>query len=521
MMSSCFEKFFAICAKFRKGKFNMEFNLNNINRYYSPALLAGILLTGGLARVFIFFQNRSFFLDEANLARNVVEKKPWDFFGTLDYEQYAPPLFLCIQKFNVWWLGASEYGVRFFPLLCGLFSLWLFYKLALRFIKPGIGLLFIFFIFSFSEYYLHFGTEGKQYASDVMFTLLLLNLALTQQLPWGRKAFFKWTLIGMITIWFSMPSVFVLAGVGIYFIIESYPEWKKGALFSILGMVVLWLASFALYYFAILQTDVESDYLQNYHSIYFLPVFPRCMADFQQYGTILHSILGTVVGHTVLALLTGLAGLIVGLFFLIRQDWKKAVLLLIPVAAVFLASMFHQYSLIPRLTLFFIPVLLLVIGFGIQKLFDINPNWVKIVVVVFTLITLSIHDGAKYLWTRYEIEEIRQVLEVVEKQHLYNDLLYINHSAKPAFTFYTQWHKNKANYHFDHYVEGDWRLNPAPEIFLVNEQPANRIWVIYSHQISESARVEKDKEMGVLLKSFEVVRAINFKGASAVLMERK
>ena len=163
----------------------------------------------------------------------------------------------------------------------------------------------------------------------------------------------------------------------------------------------------------------------------------------------------------------------------------------------------------------------MVIGMGIQKLFDINLIWVKTVVVIFTIITLSIHDGAKYLWTRYEIEEIRQVLDVVEKQHLPNDLLYINHSAKPAFTFYTLLHKNKTKYHFDHYVEGDWRLNPAPEIFHINEQPANRIWVIYSHLISESARVEKDKEMGVLLKSFEVVKAINFKGASAVLMERK
>ncbi|KAA3621749.1 MAG: hypothetical protein DWQ02_27180 [Bacteroidetes bacterium] len=483
-------------------------------------LSLAILITGGITRLVIFLQNRSLFLDEANLARNVVEKSPEAFFKALDYEQYAPPLFLLIQKFNVWWLGASEYAVRFFPLVAGLISLFLLYKIALKFIKPGPGLVFILFVFSFSEYFLHFGTEGKQYSSDVMFALLLIHEALKDHARFTATTFLKWTILGIVVIWFSMPSVFILAGVGIYLFAIQFLKKEKKNLMAIGTMIVLWLVSFIQYYFKILSADLNSDYLQNFHAPYFLPLIPTSGGDLSRIMEILGSVLSTSVGHTAIALITGLVSTIVGAWVVYKNDRKKWLLLLIPVFAVFGASAFRQYSLIPRLTLFFIPVVILLAGIGIQRLFDVKKIWLTLVFSILILGTLAIHDGVKYLWKPYQIEEIRLVLDQVSLEAEKDDLLYINHSAKPAFSFYSGLHKNKSKYKFDNVVFGDWRLNPETNQLRIGDQPADRVWVIYSHLISEQASIEQEKEMSVLLEGFKVVKKISFTGAQAILLER-
>jgi 4-amino-4-deoxy-L-arabinose transferase-like glycosyltransferase len=426
-----------------------------------------ILIAGAITRVAIFFQNRSFFLDEANLARNVVEKSLSGFFKPLDYEQYAPPFFMVVQKINTWWLGANEYALRLFPLLAGIFSLYLLFLIAKKLIRPGFAMLFVFFIFAFSEYYLHYGTEGKQYAVDVMVTLLLLNEALKKNDGLGSSNYWKWTIGGILVIWVSMPSVFMLAGVGIYFLVQQWKGKLNRSIWSIAAMIMMWLVSFTVYYFWILRTDVESDYLQNYHEPYFLPLFPTSAEDFHQIGDIFQSVLSTTFGHTVIALLTGLTGLLTGLWTMYKSDKTRLILMLVPVLAVMGAAAFRQYSLIPRLTLFFIPILLLLTGVGFQWIFDLKKRWLGLLVFILMIGTLAVHDGIKYLWKSYEIEEIRLVLDVIAEECAADDLLYVTHSAKPAFFFYIGLHENRDNYQFSHYITGDWRLNPNPDNFLV------------------------------------------------------
>jgi hypothetical protein len=160
-------------------------------------------------------------------------------------------------------------------------------------------------------------------------------------------------------------------------------------------------------------------------------------------------------------------------------------------------------------------------GIGLQWVFDLKKNWLSVMVSLLMIGTLAVNDGIKYLWTPYEIEEIRKVLDTVEDQQEPGDLLYVTHSAKPAFLFYTQLYDHRDKYHFSHYITGDWRLNPDPDNFVVNNETANRIWVIYSHLISDQARREREKEMGVFLKTFKAIKTINFTGAQAVLLKRE
>src|SRR6266446_4256159 len=90
-----------------------------IGRLFIPA----VIVAGAAARVMVWWQNRSLLIDEANLARNICEKRWAEFFRSLDYDQYAPPLFCLICKWVTKVLGNTELALRAFPLLCGLCSL--------------------------------------------------------------------------------------------------------------------------------------------------------------------------------------------------------------------------------------------------------------------------------------------------------------------------------------------------------------------------------------------------------------
>lgn len=479
-----------------------------------------LLVIGGMTRIFIYFQNRSLFLDEANLARNVVEKDPIDFFSWLDYEQYAPPFFLLVQKLSTTLLGATEYAVRLFPLIAALISLYLFYKLAIRVLCMGPGLIFIVFIFCFGEYFLHFGTEGKQYASDIMMALLFLVLALKTPEGVTWRSFLYWTLGGMLAIWFSMSIVFILAGVGIYFFVRLFPDVNRDELYRLLGAILLWIASFAVYYFTILKSDVDSKYLQDFHDPYFLPLFPTSFSELGQAFSLILSIVKTGVGHTFIAALFGTVTFITGVIKLFRENRNKSILLLTPVLTTLFAAALHQYSLIPRLTLFFIPIVLIIIGVGINWMFRSWNNWGKSIVLILMISIMPLHDGIKYLWQPYQIEEIRLVLTEVKKEMKAEDVLYINHQAYPAYNFYTEHYKNRSEFQFSRAFKGDWKLNPDLSSLKSEEKAINRIWLVYSHLISEAALRDKNKEMEVFLKHYESVREINFKGASAVLLKK-
>ena len=138
-------------------------------------LLRLVLAAGAFLRIVVWFQNRSLFIDEANLARNFCEKSYAELFQPLAYEQFAPPFFSVIQKLSLRLFGQYELALRLFPLLCGLAAIWLFYQIVRRLIGNPWVQLAVVWIFCFSDFFMRYATEGKQYSSDLAVALLLVN----------------------------------------------------------------------------------------------------------------------------------------------------------------------------------------------------------------------------------------------------------------------------------------------------------------------------------------------------------
>ena len=96
-------------------------------------LAAGIvffLALGCLLRIVRYAQNLPLWSDECFLAVNFIRRGYADLLQPLDNGQIAPLLFLWAQRLVVDLVGFSECGLRLFALLCGLASVFLFWRFA-------------------------------------------------------------------------------------------------------------------------------------------------------------------------------------------------------------------------------------------------------------------------------------------------------------------------------------------------------------------------------------------------------
>ncbi len=476
------------------------------------AFVYAILVLGIALRLSVFFQDRSLFLDEANLARNIVEKTHLDFFKPLDYQQYAPPIFMNIEKGAVQLLGATELAMRLPVLLASLAMLLFFVLLGRQLFTNPIPYLFGFSLLCVNIFFIRYGTEIKQYTMDGLVTLALLYAHLrTFSLSENRSLW--WWLLAAVAIWVSMPAVFVLATIGLQHLVKAWRDKSWQQLYAWVLISTFWLLHFGLYYGLILRQDLSKGALMDYHTQYFFPLIPTSVETLNRFFVLWWLFFRTAVGYTVLAQITGIGLFLTGLVWLYAKYRDWLFLLGFPVFLCLLASNLGFYSLIPRLTLFFLPLLLLIISFGFEYWWQRNNRIIQVVLVILCLITVAQQKGLSFLTNRFEIEEIRLVLQEVKADFQENDLLLVSHEAYPAFTFYHQHHAEKEAFDFPNIDRIQWNDHLDAK---TNQQIAEYqgIWVVYSHVVSEQHQQQIEQEIAQI-KAVQVQRQISRKGAHA------
>jgi len=473
------------------------------------------LLAGAALRIAVYIQNRSLFLDEANLARNIAERTGRELFLPLDYEQFAPPLFTWLAKVSTLVFGNTEWGLRLVPLLAGLASLYLFYRIALALIPAFPAQWLAVWVFAFNGQLLHYATECKQYSTDVFAALLFIYMALLQGKKdrFGWKQALAWALGGAVMIWFSMPLVFILCGVGIYLLVHYR---KNKTAFRGIGIAVLaWLFSFCLFFLLLLKPDADSGYLQQAHGEYFLPLIPSSGEEWEQLGRLLLSLVKDFSGKTTVAQIVGVIGLLGfwGIGFL--GNWgsgelgKWVVLLALPVFTCLLASGMHYYSLMSRLVLFLVPVLLLTSAAGWGYFWERSNRWLKVVIALALVAMGSVHESYRFFVKPFEISEIRPALEFVEKAQQPGDRLFLYKWSAPPFDFYTRLHERPLKF---------YDQKPFSDIQPVE---GDRVWLIYNHLLSKETNGEMEADLARFRETGTVQEAFRSQGAAVWLWSVK
>ncbi len=147
--------------------------------YLDPRRLAiGIaffLILGCLLRIVRYAQNLPLWSDECFLAVNFIRRGYADLLRPLDNGQIAPLLFLWAERLVIDLVGFSESGLRLFALLCGLASVFFFWRFAVDVLgSRSLSALLAVGIFTVSVHPIRHAAEAKPYASDLLMALALL-----------------------------------------------------------------------------------------------------------------------------------------------------------------------------------------------------------------------------------------------------------------------------------------------------------------------------------------------------------
>ena len=296
--------------------------------------LVGVAVLGVVARTVVLFFNRSVFLDEANLAAVILTGTPSEFFAPLPFEQYAPPIFLLLVKGATILGQGSEMVLRFWPWLAGVTGIWLCFRLAQHWFPTFWPRYLVVGGFALAPMLLRYSTEVKQYSTDVWTVLLVLTLHSRRSAEaWQIRDWVLWAVLGVLLPWFSMPSVFLLAGMGG---LELFRLYRKQAWSRMIGLILLgggWLGSFYLYYTAVLRENVGEELLQRFHAPYFFS-----FTDPGKSLGLLTDLLAMAYGHTALSLILGLGLLVFGIWWGLARQPNRMILLVVPVLLAVLTS---------------------------------------------------------------------------------------------------------------------------------------------------------------------------------------
>ena len=453
-------------------------------------LVVALVVVGAALRLWQYFANSSLWIDEAALARNIIERPLRDLFGSLHYAQVAPPGFLAIEKGVVKILGISEYALRLFPLISGILGLILFWGVARRILERWAAV-FALALFALGIPFIYSTSQVKQYASDTSAALLLLLIAVdTHTRGITRARAFVLASAGAIVVWISHTAILILAGIAAAL---GVIYWKREAAQRRLVLICLFVWAFSLASAALHAisnvSDMDREYFQAFWRAGFMPFPPRRIRDLLWIPQQLVWVFGafaTGLGH----IHGGLnyrwsplftAMLFYGLWSLSRVRRDAGLFVGLPILCVLGASAAGFYPFTARLQAFLIPFFLVCVAAGADRLLANLPRRFAFLnpVVLALLGGPPIYAIATAL-PPSRIQHLRPALEHLARHHRDGDVVYVYSGAALSFRYYAQRLKLSQNDVF----YGRCSI-PQPREYLkqLDQLRGNpRAWIVMTHE---------------------------------------
>ncbi len=409
--------------------------------YWSPWLVWLLVVFGVGLRLSQYLQNRSLWLDEARIALYISTRS---FAGLLEplegipgtRVQSAPLGFLVLEKLAVLALGSSEQALRLLPLVCGIVSLPLFVVVARRFLAPGAVPVAV-LLFAVSNHLVLYASEVKQYAGDVLATLLVLAAVPgVARTTLTRPRAFALVALGGGLVFFSVPVVFVLAGCGLAAAHAAWRRRDRTSLLRLTGVGAAWGVAFGAAYGLTMHHAAGSAMLRRYWAHAFVPLPPTSLADIGRVCEAIAEVFDNPVGFV--PPLVGAGLFAIGLASLVRTRSSQAASLALPLGLALVASGLHAYPFEGRLLLFCVPLILLVIAAGVERVYAgvaVVSTPLAAVVGVLLLFAVTMRAIAAS-GTPMRPEETRPLLEYVRARWQPDDVLIVPPQGRAGVQYY-------------------------------------------------------------------------------------
>ncbi len=447
---------------------------------YWPRQLTGRLLAllGVLLGLAVLFRLsdlgvRNLWTDEAWVALAALKSTPA---AALAAGQSTPPLYLLTLWALAQVFGGSEVVLRSLSFILGMGTVFLFWLLARKLVRPGAALVGLAAV-ACSPVMVYFSKELKQYSGDAFFAVLMVLLAERWRSQEGAGGWLALAGCGVLGLGFSHTLIFILPVVGavLWLHLPRARPWRL----PLLGL--LWALSFAAYYLMFYRHQVDPT-LVAYWSKDF-PDFSGVVPFLIWLGAALGRYLSYFLGHW--GPVWGLPALLFALIILGRQGPRRLPLYLGgPLLLALAASALHRYPFMAhhggsRLMLFSAPMLYLVVAVGMTAV------WAYLWQKRQRLMALSL--AALLLMVLRPVELVLENLHpAMNRSEIQPLVVYLERHLKPTDRIYVYYH---AIYPFRYYFRGDGHQvifgKSCVEAGLVlpedNNLPASRLWLIGGH----------------------------------------
>ncbi len=458
-----------------------------------------LIAVGVLLRVMHYIGDRSLWMDEAKLALNFSQAPTWNVFQPLAHNQIAPVGFLLIEKLAVGFLGATEFALRLYPFIAGVLSVYLIYKLASRVFGIWTGLMAL-AIFSVSHWPIYYAAEVKQYSSDMMVALALYLVAAYVLRQWDMKRWLILTVAGIAGVLLSHPATFILAGIGISIGLQCIARQQWGDVLRLAASAIVWIGSFAfgLYATSTIGPDSTSggaDTLAHMTGVAwtgaFAPFPPGSLADIRWYSTAFFRFFEHPMGFAAQGMAAFL--FLTGSVFLWKNNRLWLGFLVLPVLIVLFASSLHLYPFSSRLLIFLVPGVIIVMATGIEFFRRLVRDQYRVVWVLAVAVLLfqPVWGALSNITHKmpYCHEDIRTVLDYIDKSKSHGDKVYVYAKSTSAFKYYQP--------HFDMPAASIiWGTSTRESWDAYQEdigrlQCFERVWLVFSHVTTSNKALDE------------------------------
>jgi uncharacterized membrane protein len=317
-------------------------------------------------------------------------------------ESLAPFPFLMTIKFLTYLFGHSEFVYRLTPCLFGIGFIFLSYFFLRRFFGDKSIILVGTLVVALYPVFIYYSRELKQYSSDVFFTVL--TLFVTEYLLEEEKSHIRWfifTLVSLFSMWYSMPSIFVISACLLALLFRAWQLKEKPFFLNLI----------------LSGSFISVGFLALYHFYYRHLVNPRLLDWWQKRGgfpetenlgglgnslfNMLYSSVSFVFANTEIVELKdfyrGAITLFIAFFFVvglekILREKKVSRFGIYSILTLFLtlfASVFKKYAFARRLVLFYAPFLVILSSYGLcQTLKFLKDKGYYLLVSLISLLLL-------------------------------------------------------------------------------------------------------------------------------------
>ncbi|MCW2725485.1 MAG: hypothetical protein JWN35_2406 [Frankiales bacterium] len=476
------------------------------------------ILLGAVARLRQWTGDRSLWLDEVLIADNIVHRG----FAALASEpllhsQAAPTLWLWLERLSVDVFGPDERALRLVPLLAGLATMVLTWRLAAR-VVPAVLVPVAVVLVALQPSLIYYSNEVKQYSSDVAVVLVvvLLAIAVPPRAADGR-ALRRLALCGVVAVWLSHAAVLALAGVSLVLVLRPLlaRDVRQAARTGLL--LSPWLLSLAASSVTVLRPLLHNEPLIDYwHG-----TFPTSAADLPAwFGRRWYDLASTPLRMTVPLL--GLALLTFGLGRLSRFVGRRAALLWAGVPMALVAAGLSAYPFAGRLALWLVPIAAVTLAATLPHRLDRRRvGWLLAGSAALTFsLGPAVAEAVTLTGKVQTVEELHPVLERLAKAHQPGDLVFVEVAARSAYDYYAK----QTGVHRD----GVILFLPRPGAAPCDDRPAlragrfatSRVWVVTSHLFVDTGRLGTREDLLARVRTVSrEVQHLGEPGADAFLFD--